>query len=53
MKAGKYVIVVFDELDSGEFQVRVFNYFRAPFIVLIGLLFLGSLIFVGGKKGLL
>lgn len=53
MKAGKYVIVEFDELDSGEFQVRVFNYFRAPFIVLIGLLFLVSLIFVGGKKGLL
>lgn len=53
MKEGKYVIVEFDELNSGEFQVRVFNYFRAPFIVLIGLLFLGSLIFVGGKKGLL
>lgn len=53
MKAGKPVVVAFDELNSGEFQVRVFNYFRAPFIILITLLFLASLIFVGGKKGLL
>lgn len=52
-KAGKYLVVNVDELDSGEFQVRVFNYYRAGFIYLMALLFLGALILVGGKKGLM
>ena len=53
MKAGKLVVVAFDELDSGQFQVRVYNYFRAPVIILLAALFLLALIFVGGKKGLM
>lgn len=53
MKAGKYVVVVFDELDTGEFQVRVYNYFRAPYILLMVALFFAVLTFVGGKKGIM
>lgn len=53
MKTGKFVIVIFDELDSGQYQVRVFNYLRAPFIILMAVLFLGALILVGRKKGLM
>lgn len=52
-KPGGHLIVNVDELDSGEFQVRVYNYFRAPFIYLLALLFFASLILVGGKKGLM
>jgi uncharacterized membrane protein len=52
-KAGGYLIVNVDELDSGVFQVRVYNYFRAPFLYLIAFLFFASLILVGGRKGLM
>lgn len=52
-KPGGYLIVNVDELDNGKFQVRVYNYFRAPFIYLIGFLFFTSLVLVGGKKGLM
>ncbi len=52
-KAGKYLIVTVDQLDSGKFDVRVYNYFRAPFIYLMGLVFLIALFLVGGKKGLM
>lgn len=52
-KAGKRIIVIIDSLDSGEFQVRVFNYFRAPVIYLMGIVFLLSLVLVGRKKGLM
>ncbi len=53
MKAGKYVVVAYDELDTGEYQVRVFNYFRAPFIILMAVLFFTALVVIGGKKGLM
>ncbi|NCB52765.1 MAG: YibE/F family protein [Clostridia bacterium] len=50
---GKYLIVSVDELDSGEFQTRVYNYYRAPFIYLIGFIFFLALVLVGGRKGLM
>lgn len=53
MEEGKFVTVIYDELDSGQYQVRVYNYFRAGYIIFMALLFLGVLIFVGGKKGLM
>ncbi len=53
MKTGKYVVVVFDELDTGEFQVRVYNYFRAPYILLMAVLFFAVLTSIGGKKGVM
>ncbi|MDC7127174.1 MAG: YibE/F family protein, partial [Spirochaetales bacterium] len=52
-KLGRYLIVVVDKVASGEFQVRVYNYFRAPAIYLIAVLFFASLILVGQKKGLM
>lgn len=53
MKEGKFVIVNFDELDSGQYGVYVYNYFRAPLIALLAAIFLGALILVGGRKGLM
>jgi uncharacterized membrane protein len=52
-KAGGYLVVNVDELDSGVFQVRVYNYFRTPFLFLIAFLFLAFLVLVGGRKGLM
>ncbi|MDC7222428.1 MAG: YibE/F family protein [Spirochaetales bacterium] len=56
-KTGRFLIVIVDEItvgkQKGRFSVRVFNYFRAPFIYLLGLLFFGSLIVVGRRKGLM
>lgn len=51
--AGKYLVVVVDELDSGQYQVRVYNDFRTPVIFLMMAAFLVALILVGGKKGLM
>jgi uncharacterized membrane protein len=52
-ESGKRLIVVVDELDSGQFQVRVHNYHRAPLIYTFALLFLGLMVLVSGKKGLM
>ena len=52
-KPGRYLIVIVDELDSGKFQVRVYNYFRAPVIYFILFLFFTLLVIVGRKKGLM
>ncbi len=52
-KAGQKLVVIVDALDSGEYQVRVYNYYRTPYIFLMGLLFFVALILVGGKKGAL
>lgn len=53
MKTGRCVVVVFDELDTGEFQVRVYNYFRTPYIILMAVLFFTALTVIGGKKGVM
>lgn len=52
-KPGRYLIVIVDALDSGKFQVRVYNYFRAPVIYFILILFFALLVIVGRKKGLM
>lgn len=56
-RQGQYLVVIVDEITagkrSGEFRVRVYNYFRMPFIYLIGLLFFASLVLIGRKKGLM
>jgi uncharacterized membrane protein len=52
-RAGSTLVVVVDALDTGDYQVRVFNYYRAPYIYLLGFVFLVALILVGGKKGLM
>ena len=52
-KTGKTLVVIIDALDTGEYQVRVFNYYRAPYIYLLGFLFLAVLVLVGGRKGLM
>jgi uncharacterized membrane protein len=52
-KEGMTLVVIVDALDTGEFQVRVYNYYRAPFIYVLGLLFLAALVLIGGKKGIM
>jgi uncharacterized membrane protein len=56
-KTGRYLIVIVDELttgkNKGKFKVRVFNFYRTPYIFLMGFLFFGSLVAVGRKKGLM
>jgi uncharacterized membrane protein len=52
-KEGMTLVVVVDALDTGEYQVRVYNYYRAPYIYILGLLFLAALVLIGGKKGIM
>ncbi len=52
-RTGKYLVFSVDELDNGVFQVRAYNYFRAPVIFILALAFLAALVSVGGKKGLM
>jgi uncharacterized membrane protein len=48
---GGYLIVIIDELKSGDYKVRVYNHFRTPYIYLMILLFFAALLLVGKKKG--
>lgn len=50
---GQKLTVIVDELDSGKFQIRVYNYHRAPYIYLFALVFLLTMVVVSGKKGLM
>lgn len=52
-KTGQKLTVIVDELDSGKLQIRVYSYYRAPYIYLFALVFLLSMIVVSGKKGLM
>lgn len=52
-KSGQKLVVIVDSLDSGRFQVLVYNYYRAPYIYLLGFVFFIALVLVGGKKGMM
>ena len=52
-KAGQKLVVIVDSLDSGEFQARVYNYYRTPVIYFMGLVFLAALALVGRLKGVM
>jgi uncharacterized membrane protein len=52
-KKGRRLIVVVDELDSGKFQVRVYNHHRASCIYLFAFVFLFTMVVVSGKKGVM
>ena len=52
-KKGHTLIIIYDILDSGEYSVRVFNYYRAPYIYLLSFIFFASLVLIGRKKGLM
>ena len=56
-KEGRYLIVVVDEITSGRhagrFDVRVYNYFRMPVIIIMASLFFTCLILVGRRKGIM
>lgn len=52
-KAGMRLTVLVDALDSGAFQVRVYNYYRLPYIALMVGLFFAALVLVGGRKGIM
>jgi uncharacterized membrane protein len=51
-KAGMNVIVSVDTAEPGNYQVSVYNYYRAPILYCLILFFLGVLWGLGGKKGL-
>ncbi|BBO80672.1 hypothetical protein DSCO28_12380 [Desulfosarcina ovata subsp. sediminis] len=50
---GQKLTVIVDELDSGKFKIRVYNYDRAPYIYLFAFVFLLTMVVVSGKKGLM
>ncbi len=50
---GQQLIVVVDELDTGQFKIRVHNYHRAPYIYFFVMMFLLTMVLVSGKKGLM
>jgi uncharacterized membrane protein len=52
-KKGQKLAVIVDELDSGKFQVRVYNHYRAPYLYFFAFVFLLSMVLVSGKKGLM
>jgi uncharacterized membrane protein len=52
-KKGQRLTVIVDELDSGKFQILVYNYHRETIIYLFTLVFLLTMVLVSGKKGLM
>jgi uncharacterized membrane protein len=50
---GQKLSVIVDELNSGKFQVRIYNYDRASYLYLFAIVFLLTMIVVSGKKGLM
>lgn len=52
-KKGSRLSVIVDELDSGKFKIRIYNYSRATCIYLFALLFLITMVVISGKKGLM
>lgn len=51
-KAGQTLIVAVDTASKDYYTVNVFNYYRAPILYGLVLLFFGVLWLIGGKKGL-
>ncbi len=52
-KTGQTLIFIVDSFDTGKFQVRVYNYCREQTIYFLCIIFLGCMILIGRRKGLM
>jgi uncharacterized membrane protein len=50
---GQRLTVIVDELDSGKFQVRVYNHYRAFRIYAFAATFLLAMVVISGRKGVM